>query len=186
MTDVLWLALRLIVAAVLVVSAVGKLRDLAGLAESIGRYRLLPSRMVVPVAWTLTAAELITTGFLLAGLAAGFWLSSGLFLLFGGAVGSALARRLAIPCGCFGGDDMISPIALVRVGLLFVASVVGLILGFSQPARLVGGWDLPMAVTIAIGGMVLGRLVLLIPDVRTALGVGPAATTAVASPRDIA
>lgn len=186
MTDVLWLALRLAVAAVLIVSAAGKLRDLTGFAEAIGRYRLLPPGLVVPVAWSLTVAEIMSAGLLLAGLAGGFWLSSGLFLLFGGAVGSALARRLAIPCGCFGGDDMISPIALVRVGLLLMASVVGLILGFSQPARLVGGWDLPMAVTIAIGGMALGRLVLLIPDVRAALGIGPAATSAVVSPRDTA
>lgn len=186
MTDVLWLALRLAVAAVLVVSAVGTLRDRTGFAESIGRYRLLPPGLVVSVAWSLTAAELIATGLLLAGAATGFWLSSGLFLLFGGAVGSALARRLEIPCGCFGGDDIISPIALARVGLLLMASVIGLLLGFSQPARLTGGWDLPMAATIAVGGLIVGRLVLLIPDVRAALGIGPAATAAVVSPRDTA
>ena len=184
MTDVLWLALRLAVAAILVVSAVGKVRDLSGFAEAIGRYRLLPTSLVMPSAVLLTAVEVLTSVLLLAGLPAGFWLATGLFLLFAVAVGSALRRRLAIPCGCFGGDDVISPVALVRVGLLLAASVAGSSIGLLGPARLVDGWDLPMAATLAVGGLILGRLVLLVPDVRAALGIEPAAPSGTLAPRD--
>ncbi len=181
MTDVLWLALRLAVAAVLGVSAVGKLRDVSGFAEAIGRYRLLPSSSVALAAWSLVAIEIATAALLLAGLTTGFWLATGLSLLFAVAITSALRRRLAIPCGCFGGDDVISPIALVRVGLLLAASVLGGVVGLSGPARLVDGWDLPIAATIAVGGLILGRLVLLVPDVRAALGIEGASPSAVVS-----
>lgn len=184
MIDVLWLALRLVVAAVLMVSAIGKRRDLSGFADAIGRYRLLPGSVVAPVAYLLTAAEILIAALLVLGVAAAFWLAAGLFLLFGTAIGSALGRRLAIPCGCFGGDDVVSRIALVRVGLLVAASAAGVSVGFSGPARLVGGWDLPMAATIAVGGLILGRLVLLVPDARAALGREAATPSVVALIRD--
>ena len=180
MIDVLWLALRLAVAAVLVVSAVGKVRDLSGFAEAIGRYRLLPNPLVVPAAWLLTAVEIVAIALLLAGLVTGFWLAMGLFLLFAVAIGSTLERRLTIPCGCFGGDDVISPVALVRVGLLMAASVAGGIVELAGPASLAHGWDLPMAATLAVGGLILGRLVLLVPDIRAALGPGSTPAGAVA------
>ena len=184
MTDVLWLALRLALALVLVSSAGGKVRDLPDFAEAIGRYRLLPTSVSVPVAWLLTTAEAVTAALLLAGLTAGFWLATGLLLLFAVAIGSALRRRLVIPCGCFGGDDAISPNALLRVGLLMAASVAGILVGFAGPARLAGGWDLPMAATLAAGGLILGRLALLAPDVRAALGVGPVTAQGSVAPWD--
>ena len=171
MIDALWMALRLAMAAVLLVSALGKLRDPVRFAGDIGRYRLLPAVAVVPAAWILIAAESVAVGFLVVGSPAGFWLASALFVVFGIAVRSALGRRLAIPCGCFGGDDVVSPTAVVRVALLLLVALAGSGVGGTDPDRWLGGWDLPMAVTLAAGGLILGRLVLLIPDVRTALGL---------------
>lgn len=184
MTDALWMALRLALAAILIVSAVGKLSDLVGFAEAIGRYRFLPTSLRVPAAWSLMTMEALTAALLLVGQRTGFWLAMGLFLLFAIAIGSALRRRLAIPCGCFGGDDLISPIALLRVGLLMAASVAGILVGFADPARLAGGWDLPMAATLAAGGLILGRLALLVPDVLAALGIGSATAPGSVAPSD--
>ena len=174
MIDVLWMALRLALAAVLLISALGKLRDPARFAGDIGRYRLLPATAAVPAAWLLIAAESVAVGLLVIGSPLGFWLASALFVVFGVAVGSALGRRLAIPCGCFGGDDVVSSVAAVRIALLLLVALAGAGIGLSDPERWLDGWDLPMAGTLAAGGLILGRLVLLIPDVRTALGVvGP-------------
>ncbi len=180
MIDVLWMALRLALAAVLLVSALGKLRDPDRFAGDIGRYQLLPTAAAVPAAWFLIAAESAAVGLLVIGSPAGFWLASALLVVFGVAVGSAIGRRLAIPCGCFGGDDVVSPVAVVRIALLLLVALAGVGIGLTEPDRWIDGWDLPIAATLATGGLILGRLVLLIPDIRTALGlVGPLpATTA--------
>ena len=170
MTDVLWLALRLAVGGVLVVTAISKLRAPAEFADTLGRYRLLPRRLVGPVAGLVTVGEILAAGLLAAGSVVGFWLAAGLFAGFEVAVGSALFRRLAIPCGCFGGDDPVSRLALARLGLLLGACLGGLATAHADPDRLVSGWAVPMAATIALGGLMLGRLALLVPDVRAALG----------------
>ena len=170
MIDVLWLALRLAIGGVLVVSAFGKVRSMARFADDLGRYGLLPPAAVVPAAWLVAGAEAIAAALVLAGSVAGFWLAVGLFAVFAVAVGSALGRHLAIPCGCFGGDDPVSGVALVRLALLLGGCLGGLALALGEPARLVSGWALPMAVTVALGGLMLGRLALLVPEVRAALG----------------
>ncbi len=171
MIDVLWMALRLALAAVLLISALGKLRDPARFAGDIGRYRLLPATAVVPAVGLLIAAESAAVGLLVIGSPAGFWLASALFVVFGVAVGSALGRRLAIPCGCFGGDDVVSLVAVVRVALLLLVALAGAGTGLTDPDRWLGGWDLSMAATLATGGLILGRLILLVPDARAALGL---------------
>ncbi len=170
MIDTLWMALRLAVAVVLLVAAIPKLRDLPGFAGDLGRYRLVPGPVLRPAAGLVVLAELLAAGLLVAGSPAGFWLAGGLFALFAAAITSALARRLAIPCGCFGGGDVVSRTALARVALLLGASVTGVALGLTGPAPFVSGWDLSMAATLAAGGLVLGRLCLLLPDLRAAMG----------------
>lgn len=175
MIDALWLALRLAVGAVLLLAALPKIGDITRFAEDLGRYRLLPRQADQPVVWAVVLAELLAAGLLLAGASAGFWLAAILFSGFVVAIGSALVRRLVIPCGCFGGDDVVSVTALVRVALLLGACVAGIALGSTGPARLVSGWDLPMAVTLAVGGLMLGRLLLLLPDVRSAMGFASSA-----------
>ena len=99
------MGLRLLIAALLLLTAGTKLVDVQGFAAVVAEYRVLPPALVGPAAWTVALAEL--------GL--GVWLLSG-WRLVPAALASvvlhatymawsslALARGLALAnCGCFG------------------------------------------------------------------------------------
>jgi uncharacterized membrane protein YphA (DoxX/SURF4 family) len=102
---ILLLCARFAVAAILIVAAVGKLRDPQGFAQDIANYRMLPAGLVPVAAATLPGIE-VALG---AALVLGVWTRSagiattGLLLLFTIGIGSALVRGIDIDCGCFGG-----------------------------------------------------------------------------------
>lgn len=170
MAETVWLALRLVLAVVLLSAAVAKVRDPRRFADEIGRYELLPRPAHWPAAVGLIALEAIAGLLALAGEVAGVLLALGLFAAFSVAVGSALRAGRAIPCGCFGGDEVVSGRALARLGLLGAAAAVALLSAVAGPDRWVGGLDGVLTVTVAAGLLVAGRLLLLLPDVRAAMG----------------
>ncbi len=172
MIPALLLTIQLALATVLAGSAVVKLRSPGRFARDLGRYRLLPAALVRPAAGLVIAAEVVAAGMLVAGYAPGAWLALALALVFAGAVGSALARNLVIPCGCFGGDETVSDRALIRVGLLGAAAIAAIVLGLFGVTDPIRGMDLLWVATAAAGLLIAGRLILLVPDVRAAMGRG--------------
>lgn len=95
---------RLAVAAILVVAAIGKLRDPQTFAQDIANFRLLPASLVPLTAAALPGIELV----LGAALTLGIWTrgagvaSTALMVVFTFAIGAALLRGIDIDCGCFG------------------------------------------------------------------------------------
>src|SRR5690349_17115022 len=99
------LACRLLLAAVLFATAIGKLLDVGGFTAVVATYRALPEPLLLPAALALTLGE----------LALGLWLLSGIRLATAALAAvllhvaylvwsmAALTRGLDIPnCGCFG------------------------------------------------------------------------------------
>lgn len=84
-------------------SAVGKIADPAGFADSVAAYRILPNFLVNPFAMVLPWVEVFIGLFLINGVAvsSGALLAIALNFVFLVAVASAMARGLDIECGCF-------------------------------------------------------------------------------------
>ena len=102
----LWVtALRLLLGALLLTTAGGKLLDLAGFAKVVGTYRILPDWLLLPAGLGLALAELalaiaLVAGFRLAEMALAAAALHVVFLLWSAL---ALTRGLEIAnCGCFG------------------------------------------------------------------------------------
>jgi hypothetical protein len=104
-----------LVSAVLALAGLLKLQDPMAFALAIANYDLLPRQALQPLAFLLPPLEIVTALALLSPRyrRAAWMLAAGLFLLFAGAVGSALARGLDVSCGCFGGAARVSWLHLV-------------------------------------------------------------------------
>jgi len=121
----------LVLIAVLGASGLTKLRHPRVFAGQIEGYRLVPRRLVMPVA---AALALIETGcaVLLAAPGsrrAGLLIAGGLVGVFLLAMAVALARGQRIPCGCFGATgalDTVGMASLLRTALLAVIIVAAL------------------------------------------------------------
>ncbi|WP_431919565.1 MauE/DoxX family redox-associated membrane protein [Nonomuraea jabiensis] len=121
----------LAVAAVLLVAALGKLRDVPGFARSVAGYQMLPAGLAGPAAVGLLVAELVAAGLLLApgGRRWGAVVAGVLFTAFLAAMASVMRRRMAVDCGCFGGHDPVGAGTLLRTGLLLVLAVTAVLAG---------------------------------------------------------
>ena len=114
------LALRLIMGGVFILAAWPKLQQpWAMFAMTVDAYGLLPQWAVILVARTLPWAE----------LALALWLISGKWLRFSAA---SYLKGLQIDCGCFGGEDPISPRTLARDAILLTLSLALLVLAIRQ------------------------------------------------------
>ncbi|MFG1700621.1 peroxiredoxin family protein [Nonomuraea sp. NPDC049309] len=114
-------------AVILVAAALGKVRDVRGFARDIAGYRLLPARLATAAALAVIAAEPVAAVLLAVPgtRRIGGTLAALLFAAFLIAIGSALARRLDVACGCFGGSgDRVSVRTFVRTGLLLVLALM--------------------------------------------------------------
>ncbi len=116
------------------VSSAGKATSLAAFERAISDLRLVPKSVTQPVALAVLAAEiavvaLIVLGGLVPGTAllrAGFLLALGLLALFSAVLLSALARRLATACACFGATTKpVSGWDVVRNGGLLLCAGAG-------------------------------------------------------------
>ena len=94
---------RWLVGLVFLVSAVGKIADPAGFAESVAAYRILPNFLVNPFAMVLPWVEVFVGLSLInrISVSGSALLAIVLSFVFLVAVISAMARGLDIECGCF-------------------------------------------------------------------------------------
>jgi uncharacterized membrane protein YphA (DoxX/SURF4 family) len=144
----LGLALRVASAAVWVLAGASKLPDLAGFADQVQRYQLLPRFLVAPAAFILPFFEIFLGLYLAAGL---FVRASGLagtilFAIFLGAQIQALIRGLKLDCGCFGAlsKSTVGPWTLIRDMALGIPTFLMLAFParkFSLDSRLFGARD---------------------------------------------
>lgn len=155
---------------VLVVAAVGKLRDPRGFTRAVSGYRLVPARWAGGAAWTLIVAEAAMAALLLLPWTrlAGAVCSALLFAVLLFAQVSALRRGLRVDCGCFGRPGrttLVGPVSLARASAMLALSVMAAFApGFSVSA-------LPLA---------LGYLVI-VAGLGLVLRPGPVPVTAPAS-----
>lgn len=95
--------LRLVLGGIFIASSVGKIHDPGAFARIVHNYQLLPDVLINFVAIILPWLELVL-GMCLLG---GFWLpgavtlTSGLLVVFFGALVFNVARGLDVHCGCF-------------------------------------------------------------------------------------
>jgi uncharacterized membrane protein YphA (DoxX/SURF4 family) len=91
----------------LIAAGVLKVGHPAELASSIAGFRLLPPDVVGPLAVALPYVELLLGAYLIAGLFTKLIAAivTVQFLLYAGAIASAVLRNIPANCGCFGPND---------------------------------------------------------------------------------
>lgn len=120
-------ALQLLLGAVFLLAAAGKVRNPVRLEHAIRGYNLIPLVLSAPAAGALLVGEAFVALSLLSGwaLAVGLPAAGGLLVTFAFAVGINLSRGRKVPCGCFGSDvESISGRTLARLGMLILGVVV--------------------------------------------------------------
>jgi len=122
--------LRFVLAAVLLVTAIGKLLDNRGFAEAVATYHVLPHWALLPSALALSLTELGLGIWLVWGvrISLAALLATALHVVYFGWSSVALLRGLNIPnCGCFG-VFWVHPLSLVTIaedaGLALLAYVL--------------------------------------------------------------
>jgi peroxiredoxin len=119
------LALRLALAGVLAVAAVGKLADVAGSRRALRDFRV-PDALVAPLALALPAAELLLAlALVVPSTASGGALAAlALFTGFTAALAVSLRRGRSAPCHCFGRlhSAPVGPRTLARTAALAAAA----------------------------------------------------------------
>lgn len=99
--------LRLLLGGILLATGALKVGHAPELASAIAGFRLLPGAIVAPMAIILPYFELLVGLYLVIGLftrIAG-WISVVQFVVYAGAIASAVVRGIPANCGCFGPND---------------------------------------------------------------------------------
>ena len=106
--DAAVLVIRVLLGGLLLVSGSLKVAHPTDLAASIAGFRLLPATVVGPIALALPYIELLLGAYLIAGLFTRIvaTIAAIQFLLYGGAIASAVLRHISAACGCFGPNDV--------------------------------------------------------------------------------
>jgi uncharacterized membrane protein YphA (DoxX/SURF4 family) len=99
--------LRMLIGGSLLVAGLLKAGHPASLAASIAAFRLLPPGITGPLALALPYVELLLGGYLVIGLFTRTvaLLAGAQFLIYAGAIASAVIRHIPANCGCFGPGD---------------------------------------------------------------------------------
>jgi uncharacterized membrane protein YphA (DoxX/SURF4 family) len=122
--EILVVVARLLLASILLMAGVLKLREGAGLADTISKFRILPQRLARPVAkilpvFEVTLALCLYSGFFLTGAA---FIGAGLVAIFVAASIWAIVKHYSIQCNCFGllYREAIEPATVGRDAILLV------------------------------------------------------------------
>lgn len=99
--------MRVLLGGLLIVTGALKVGHAPDLAAALAGFRLLPAGAVGPLALALPFFELLLGGYLVAGL---FTRTSAIvaavqFVIYAGAIASAVIRHIPANCGCFGPHD---------------------------------------------------------------------------------
>jgi uncharacterized membrane protein YphA (DoxX/SURF4 family) len=133
------LVLRIALGAVFVYAAYVKLREPWELfALAINSYQLLPLKGVELVARTLPWFELAIGLMLIVGrgLRVSATVTSLLLLVFFGLIVRAYAKGMEISCGCFGNDEPLTWLTMLRDGTILAGSLLLTFIAF-RPRRTV-------------------------------------------------
>lgn len=98
---------RWLLGAVLIWAGAAKVGHPEALAAAIAGFRLLPAALIGPLAVILPYFELLLGLYLVVGLFTRIaaWVATVQFVLYAGAIGSAVLRGIPANCGCFGPGD---------------------------------------------------------------------------------
>jgi uncharacterized membrane protein YphA (DoxX/SURF4 family) len=98
---------RVLLGGLLLTTGALKVGHAPELAAAIAGFRLLPSLVVGPMALALPFLELLLGAYLVAGLftRVAAVLAGAQFVLYAGAIASAVLRHIPANCGCFGPND---------------------------------------------------------------------------------
>lgn len=98
---------RVLLGALLLAAGALKVGHAPELAASIAGFRLLPAAVAGPLAIALPYVELLLGLYLVAGLFTRFVaaIAAAQFVIYSGAIASAVLRHIAANCGCFGPND---------------------------------------------------------------------------------
>ena len=126
---------RLILGALFVWSAVGKLPDMAAFAQDVANYRVVPPVLVPFLASAVVGIELLAGIALVSGWMArpAAIVSAALLAVFIVFLAQALLRGIDLRCGCFGGDEPASWWTVAR-DLAMLAAALAVARG-PQPGR---------------------------------------------------
>jgi uncharacterized membrane protein YphA (DoxX/SURF4 family) len=104
------LAARLVLAIVLGLAGLAKLRDLTAAGRTVALYRIGPAGLAPLIGGVLPFIEVALAVLLLAGLAvrAAAAATAGLLVVYVAAITSVWVRGMSIDCGCFGGGGAVS------------------------------------------------------------------------------
>lgn len=121
--------LRLLLGALLVVTGVLKAGHAPDLAAAIAGFRLLPPAVTALLAVVLPYVEILIGGYLIVGLftRATAIVAAVQFVLYAGAIASAVIRGIPANCGCFGPNDAATadwPHVAFDVALALVAIII--------------------------------------------------------------
>ncbi len=133
------LVLRIALGAVFVYAAWVKLREPWELfALAINSYQILPLKMVQFVARTLPWFEMAIGIMLIAGrgLRIAAVATSGLLLVFFALIVRAYAKGMEINCGCFGNNEPITWLTMLRDGSMLAGSLLLTVLAFRKQRKM--------------------------------------------------
>jgi uncharacterized membrane protein YphA (DoxX/SURF4 family) len=99
--------MRVVLGGLLMVTGALKVGHAPDLAAAIAGFRLLPAGAVGPLALALPFFELLLGGYLVAGLftRTAAIVAAAQFVIYAGAIASAVIRHIPANCGCFGPHD---------------------------------------------------------------------------------
>jgi len=119
-------AIRIVLGALFIWAAVTKLPDMAGFAQDVANYRVVPAALVPLVASAVVGIELLGGIALVVGVMerAAAAVIAGLLVVFTAFLSQALLRGIDLRCGCFGGDEPASWWTVARDLVMLAAAVV--------------------------------------------------------------
>ena len=130
--------LRLVLGAIFIYAAWVKIRDPWELfALAINSYQILPLNLVEFVARTLPWLEMAVGVMLIVGI----WLrvsssiTSALLLVFFSLIVRAYVKKMEIACGCFGNNEPITWLTMLRDGSMLAGSLLLTAIAFRSPRK---------------------------------------------------
>ena len=119
------IACRVVLGALFIWAAVTKLPDMAGFAQDVANYRVVPAALVPFVASAVVGIELLAGLALVAGVMTqpAATVIAGLLAVFTVFLTQALLRGIDLRCGCFGGDEPASWWTVARDLAMLAAAV---------------------------------------------------------------
>lgn len=135
--NVLVFIVRLALGALLILAGVLKAGHAPDLAAALAGFRLLPEAVIQPAALALPYFEIVLGGYLVIGLftrVAGV-VACAQFVLYAGAIASAVIRHIPANCGCFGpGDNAVAD--WPHVGFDLALAAIAAFIAFGAPGLL--------------------------------------------------